>query len=374
MHIKEIKLINFRNYSKLNLNFCKDYNIIYGKNAQGKTNILEAIFLCSTGRSHRTSKDNELVKFMEESYYIKIILEKKHTDAYIEIYYKKDERKRIKINDIPVKKNGELMGQLNTVIFSPEDLSIIKGGPLERRRFIDIALSQLKPTYFYDLQQYSRILSQRNHLLKSINKTVNGKGRLKDTLEIWNEKLIETGSRIISERGKYLCRLNAKACENHNRLAGSKEKIEIVYNPSVIVEDLDDIEKIKKAFTERAKAGEEKEIKNGVTLYGPQRDDMEIRINDKNVRMYGSQGQQRTAVLTLKLSEIGILKELSGEYPILLLDDVFSELDSMRQNYIIESLDDIQAFITTTEKVLYNNIRVSKRRLYFVENGMVKKE
>ncbi len=374
MRIKEIKLINFRNYSKLHLDFCKNFNIIYGKNAQGKTNILEAIFLCSTGRSHRTSKDNELIKFMEESYYVNVILEKKHTDASIEIYYKKDERKRIKINDIPIRKNGELMGHLNTVIFSPEDLSIIKDGPSERRRFIDIALSQLKPTYFYDLQQYSRVMTQRNHLLKTINKTVSKKSRLQDTLEIWNEKLIETGSKIILERGKYLSGLNEKAGENHNRLTGSSEEIEIVYNPSVLVEDFGNIEKIRKAFSEKIKASEEREIRNGITLYGPQRDDMEIRINNKNVKVYGSQGQQRTAVLTLKLTEIGMLKEFLGEYPILLLDDVFSELDSVRQNYIVESLDDIQAFITTTEKVFYNNLKDNNRRLYFVENGLVREE
>ncbi|HHY23580.1 MAG TPA: DNA replication/repair protein RecF [Clostridiaceae bacterium] len=374
MRIKEIKLINFRNYSKLQLDFCKNYNIIYGKNAQGKTNILEAIFLCSSGRSHRTSKDNELIKFMEDSYFVKIILEKKHTDSIIEIYYKRDERKRIKINEVPIKKNGELMGQLNTVIFSPEDLSIIKDGPLERRRFIDIALSQLKPTYFYDLQQYSRILTQRNHLLKSINKGTNKKNSLRDTLEIWNEKLVEIGSRIILERGKYLSGLNEKAGENHHRLTGSTEEIQIVYSPSILVEKLDDVNNIRKAFMEKIETSEEREIKNGVTLFGPQRDDMEIRINNKNVRIYGSQGQQRTAVLTLKLSEIEILKEFLGEYPILLLDDVFSELDSVRQNYIIESLDNIQAFITTTEKVLYGNIRENNRRLYFVENGMVKAE
>lgn len=278
LQIKEIKLINFRNYSKLDLSFCKDYNIIYGKNAQGKTNILEAIFLCSTGRSHRTSKDNELIKFMEESYYIKLIVEKKYAETCIEIFYKKDERKRIKVNDIPIKKSGELMGQLNTVIFSPEDLAIIKDGPSERRRFIDIALSQIKPKYFYDLQQYSKILSQRNHLLKNINKVENKKSKLMDTLDIWNEKLIEVGSRIILERMEYLSKLNKRAKENHNKLTGGKEEIEIVYDPSIVISDdisnstfndvkrQGDLKKIIEKFGEKLISGKEKEIRNGVTL------------------------------------------------------------------------------------------------------------
>lgn len=374
MYIKEIKLINFRNYEKLNLEFCKDYNVIYGENAQGKTNILEAIYLCSTGRSHRTSKDNELIKFMEGGYYIKLIVEKKHTDIILEVYYKKDERKRIKINDIPIKKNGELIGKLNTVLFSPEDLSIIKDGPVERRRFVDIALSQIKPKYFYDLQQYSRILTQRNHLLKSIDKTENRKGKLKETLEIWNEKLVETGSRIIFERGIYLSKLNEKAKENHSKLTGDREKIKIEYNPSIFTEKSDDLGKIRKEFINKLEIGQEKEIKNGVTLYGPQRDDIDIKVNDKNAKMFGSQGQQRTAVLTLKISEMELLKELLGECPVLLLDDVFSELDRMRQEYIYESLGDLQTFITTTEKIYNKNADAMNRKIFLVNNGIVKQE
>lgn len=375
MYIKELKLINFRNYSELDLDFCKDYNIIYGKNAQGKTNILEAIFLCSSGRSHRTIKDNELIKFMEENYYIKLIVEKKDIEKTIEIFYKRDERKRIKINDIPIKKNGELMGQLNTVLFSPEDMSIIKEGPNERRRFIDIALSQIKPTYFYDLQQYSRILTQRNHLLRDITKSENKKGKLKDTLGVWSEKLAETGSRIILERIKYLSKLNKKAFENHKKLTGGREEIEIIYSPSINVGNCNDIEEVRKEFIRHIEKDKEKEIQIGTTLYGPQRDDIEIKINKRNVRMYGSQGQQRTAVLTLKFSEIEILRELIGEYPVLLLDDVFSELDSIRQEYIIESLENIQTFITCTDKKFYDRgIKKKNTKLYFVENGKVEKE
>lgn len=382
MNIKEIKLINFRNYKELELKFCKNYNIIYGKNAQGKTNILEAIFLCSAARSHRTSKDNELIKFFENSYYIKVVLEKQYSDFVIEIYYIKDQRKRIKLNGMPLKKSGELMGQLNTVMFSPEDLSIIKSGPSERRRFIDIAISQIKPTYFFNLQQYSRILIQRNNLLKSINISSGKENRKKDalnsTLEVWNDKLIEVGSKIMLARSEYLLKLNEIAKDNHYKLTGKSEEINLTYNPSIKIKDLMDIDIIKDSFREKILTNEEKEIKNGTTLFGPQRDDIEIMVNNKNVRIYGSQGQQRTTALSLKLSEIEILKEALGEYPVLLLDDIFSELDSERQKHIIGCLKDTQVFITSTEKILNNELikkmERTNQKLYFVENGTVKEE
>lgn len=375
MHIKEIKAINFRNYGKLEISFCKDYNIIYGKNAQGKTNIIEALFLCSSGRSHRTIKDEELLKFDEESYYIKLIVEKRDTEKSIEIFYRLGERKRIKINDIYIKKNGELMGQLNTVLFSPEHMSIIKEGPGERRRFVDIAISQVKPAYFYDLQEYSRILSQRNHLLKEIKKESSGKRiRLKDTLGIWNEKLAEKGSRIMYEREQYLKRLNMIAFDNHKKLTGGREEIEIIYIPSFYNVSLRNTEDIRMNFLKDMERNEEKELSAGMTLFGPQRDDVKIKVNNKNVKIYGSQGQQRTSVLTLKLSEINILREIAGENPVLLLDDVFSELDGFRQEYVIESIKDVQTFITSTNRLIYDRISRKNVNVYYVESGKVKKE
>ncbi|NLC67480.1 MAG: DNA replication/repair protein RecF [Clostridiaceae bacterium] len=375
MHIKEIKAVNFRNYSKLELSFSKDYNIIYGKNAQGKTNIIEALFLCSSGRSHRTKRDEELLKFDEENYYIKLVVDRRDMEKTIEIFYRLGERKRIKINDVYIKKNGELMGQLNTVLFSPEHMSIIKEGPSERRRFVDIAISQVKPAYFYDLQEYSRVLSQRNHLLKELKRENGGKKmKLKDTLEIWNEKLAETGSRIMYERHQYIKRLNLIAKENHKKLTGGREEIEIMYVPSFYQAGLPSVENIKVNFLKSVERDEEKELSAGVTLYGPQRDDIKIKVNNKNVRIYGSQGQQRTSVLTLKLSEINILRELAGENPVLLLDDVFSELDSVRQEYIIECIKDVQTFITSTDRSIYERISKNNANIYYVENGRVIRE
>jgi len=350
-----------------------DYNIICGKNAQGKTNILEAIFLCSSGRSHRTSKDNELIKFLENSYYVNVDVNRKYTDTTIEIYYEKDSRKKIKINSVPSKKNGELMGQLNTVIFSPEDMNIIKGSPSERRRYIDIAISQLKPSYFYNLQQYSKIIAQRNCLLKTLNINNGIKSKMYETLDIWNEKLVETGSRIMIERYNFLKELNEKIKEKHIKLTGGREELEIRYAPSILIENGLDKKSIENSFYKKLVSSVEREIKNCATLYGPQRDDMEVLVNEKNVKLFGSQGQQRTVVLSLKLSEVDIAYRLINEYPVLLLDDVFSELDIKRQQYLIESIKGMQVFITTTEinfiKTLKENNNLS---LYMVEEGVVK--
>jgi DNA replication and repair protein RecF len=229
-----LKLHNFRNYEKLEIDFSRDFNILYGENAQGKTNIIEAIFLCASGRSHRTSKDAELVRLDSDGYYVKLDIEKNASDTEVEIAYKKDDKRRIRINDIPVGRIGELVGQLNVVIFSPEDLLVIKEGPAERRRFLDITLSQLRPSYFYDLQQYSKILSQRNSLLKEIQFN----NKLMDTLEIWNSNLVKTGSRIIKARRAFIEKLNIVAENMHYKLTDGKEKLETKYAPSVSKESV----------------------------------------------------------------------------------------------------------------------------------------
>ncbi|WP_242853142.1 DNA replication/repair protein RecF [Pseudobacteroides cellulosolvens] len=338
-------LKNYRNYSFLEASFNNGFNIIYGNNAQGKTNILEAIYLCTTGRSHRTNKDNELVKYGEDKYFVKVLFSKEErNDNSIEINYSKKEKKSILINEIAIKKIGNLMGQLNSVMFSPEDLQIIKEGPSERRRFIDIALSQLKPSYFYNLQQYLRILNQRNYLLKEIYL----RKESITTLDVWNQSLAETGSKIIAERIKFIKCLYKIAEKYHKNITNEKEKLEIKYISSIRIDPgRDDIKNI---FLKRLEEEKSKEIQKGTTLVGPQRDDLDILINGTSLKQYGSQGQQRTAILSLKLSELEIVKESSGEYPILLLDDVMSELDSKRREYLIENIKNIQTFITCTDK------------------------
>jgi len=338
-------LKSYRNYSFLEVSFNNGFNVIYGNNAQGKTNILEAIYLCTTGRSHRKNKDNELIKYGEDKYFIKLLFSKQERkDNSIEISYSQKDRKSILINDIPIKKIGNLMGQLNSVMFSPEDLQIIKEGPSERRRFIDIALSQLKPSYFYNLQQYVKILNQRNYLLKEIflrKENIN-------TLDVWNQSLAETGTKIIIERIKFINELYKRSNKYHYNITNDSENLEVKYIPSIKFDyEKDDI---KSVFIKRLEAERNREIQKGTTLIGPQRDDIDIRINGASLKQFGSQGQQRTAILSLKLSELEIIKESSGEYPILLLDDVMSELDSRRREYLIENIKNIQTFITCTDK------------------------
>lgn len=370
MFIKSISLRNYRNYDKLELDITNKFNVIYGDNAQGKTNILEAIFICSSGRSHRTSKDMELVKLGAKSFYIKVEVEKNKIGSNIEVTYELEGKKKIRINEVPLKKIGNLMGNLNTVIFSPEDLLVIKEGPSERRRFIDITISQLKPSYFYDLQQYYKILEHRNSLLKEIQ--INKK--LVDTLDVWSENLVKTGSRIIKTRSEFIERLSIYARKEHSRLTGEMEKLDIRYVPSFLINDYSSVVSIENCFRRNMERNREKEIIKSTTLIGPQRDDYEIFLDDKSIKIYGSQGQQRTAALSLKMAEIDIMKEETGEWPVLLLDDVMSELDTKRQEYLFENLDGIQVFITCTEKSFFSKEAREKADFYRVISGSVTKE
>jgi DNA replication and repair protein RecF len=366
LYITGIKLECFRNYESLGLDFIKEYNIIYGDNAQGKTNIIESIFLCASGRSHRTSKDADLMKTGTNGYKVKLDIIKEERPFTIDIVCGKDERKKIRINEIPVKKIGDLMGTLNAVIFSPEDLFIIKEGPSERRRFLDITLSQLKPSYFYDLQQYSKILFQRNMLLKEI---VNKKDLI-GTLDVWNHHLVKTGSRIMRVRKEFIEILNTKAEARHIKLTNNAEKLEINYTPSININKKYELLEIESEFEKALESALSRELHKCTTLYGPQRDDYDIILNGMSTKLYGSQGQQRTAVLSIKLSEIDIMKELTGEYPVLLLDDVLSELDNKRQEYLFKNIENIQTFITCTDRSFYNKSGI-KTRFINVQNGVV---
>ena len=366
MYIHKLKLRYFRNYRDLEIEFGRGYNIIYGDNAQGKTNIIEAIFLCASARSHRTSRDLELVRTGENGYYVKLDMFKNDSDSSIELIFEKNEKKKIKINDIPVKKIGSLMGHLNAVIFSPEDLFIIKEGPSERRRFLDITISQLRPSYFYDLQQYSKILLQRNILLKEM---VNKK-ELFDTLEIWNNHLIKTGSRIMKVRNEFINRLDINAGARHKQLTNEAENLAIRYVPSFNAKNTSNLNDIEEDYRKTVEAAIKKEIYKCTTLFGPHRDDYDIILNGMSTKIYGSQGQQRTAVLSIKLSEIDIMKEDTGDYPVLLLDDVLSELDNNRQEYLFENIGKIQTFITCTDKTFFKKTD-SDAKFFNVINGIV---
>lgn len=368
MYIEQLELENFRNYKKINTSFSKNINVIYGENAQGKTNIIEAIFLCAAGRSHRTSRDRELINIDSERFKVKLLLNKNGVDRKIEFFYEFG-KKHILINEIAIKKMANLMGNLLAVVFSPEDILIVKEGPSLRRRFIDITISQLKPSYFYNLQQYNKILSQRNNLLKEIQRNKS----LLDTLDIWDEKIAQVGSKIIIERKRFIDKLSKISRKKHYSLTDNNEQLEIKYKTFLESVDINKKENIKDEIIENFLKNRDLELKRCVTIIGPHRDDLDIIVNKLALKKFGSQGQQRTAILSLKLSEVDIIREETDEYPILLLDDVMSELDNKRRNYLFESLTKIQTFITCTEikffkEKMYKNISFLK-----VENGEINK-
>lgn len=367
MYIKGLKLSTFRNYETLEISFSEGFNILYGDNGQGKTNIIEAIFLCASGRSHRTSRDVDLIKINEGGFYTRIDLDKEKESVRIEILLRKDEKKKIKINEIPVRKVGDLMGNLTAVIFSPEDLMIIKEGPSERRRFLDITLSQLRPSYFYNLQQYSKILAQRNMLIKEAQH----KRSLLDTLEVWNKNLASVGVKIMKARYEFIQKLSDYSEKNQYKLTNGKEKLSLLYAPSVKISDFEDIGRMEEIFLKTLEHSMDRDLYKGTTSYGPQRDDFEVLLNDSNLKLYGSQGQQRTAVLSLKISEIDIMKNETGEYPVLLLDDVMSELDSSRQQYLFKNLDHIQTFITSTDKGFFEGKLPESSLFYNISEGAI---
>lgn len=348
MIIKSIELKNFRNYESLNLSFDEGTTILYGDNAQGKTNILEAVYISGTTKSHKGSRDKEMIHFDEQEAHLRTIVIRNKKEYQIDMHLKMNHSKGIAINQVPIKKASELFGILNMVFFSPEDLNIIKNGPAERRRFLDLELCQLDKIYFSDLSNYNRILNQRNKLLKDMVYRPD----LADTLPVWNMQLAESGKRIIRRRRKFIGELNEIVGEIHYRISGEREKLNLSYDPNV-----DDI-----FFEDELNRAKERDIKLCQTSVGPHRDDMLFSINDVDIRKFGSQGQQRTSALSLKLSEIELVKESIHEAPILLLDDVLSELDSNRQNYLLNNICDTQTIITCTglDEFVRNRFQINK--------------
>lgn len=345
MFISRLKLINFRNYSSLDIELHNKLNIFIGNNAQGKTNILESIYLTGFGKSFRTSKDKELIKANKNMAYVKVEGEKRHGEVSIELRLWNGKKKEIKTNGLSLTKLSELLGNIYIVIFSPEDLKLIKGGPAERRRFIDREISHVNRKYYYDIMSYNKVLLQRNNLLKNI---VYNKKLLK-TIDIWDNKLVEFGMKVIFKRIEFINRLNVLSRLIHRKITDGRENLEVKYLSNIEVNSKSIYEEAFKDFRTKLEKRLETDIKRGYTTIGPHKDDLGIYIDDKDIRIFGSQGQQRTAALSLKLSEIEIIKGEVGEYPILLLDDVMSELDINRQNFLINSLRNVQTFITITE-------------------------
>ena len=360
MKIESLKLKNFRNYELLSLEFDKATNIFYGDNAQGKTNILEAVYLSGTTKSHRGSKDKDLIRFEQNESHIETVVEKNGINYQIDMHLKKNSAKGIAINKMPIRKASELFGIVNIVFFSPEDLNIIKNGPGERRRFVDLELSQLDKVYLSNLANYNRIVNQRNHLLKEAAY----KSDVLKTLDIWDMQLVHYGNLIIQRRQEFVEQMNEIISGIHNKLTGGKESIRILYEPSNSYLTLE----------QALNKNKEKDLRIRSTSVGPHRDDIAFMIGDIDIRKYGSQGQQRTAALSLKLSEIELVKQSIHDTPVLLLDDVLSELDKHRQNYLLDSIHDIQTLITCTGMDEFVNHRFSINKVFHVQSGQVKKE
>ena len=357
MNIRSIELKNFRNYENLEISFDEGTNILFGDNAQGKTNILEAAYMSGTTKSHKGSRDREMIRFGEEEAHLKTVVVRGGREYQIDMHLKKNRAKGIAIDKIPIKKASELFGILNIVFFSPEDLNIIKNGPVERRRFLDSELCQLDRIYLADLTNYNKILAQRNKLLKDMIY----RPSLSDTLPVWDMQLIETGKKIIRRRKQFVDELREIVSDIHYRISGGKEELFLKYEPNI-----DDI-----FFEDELSRAKEKDKKLCQTSVGPHRDDLLFSIGDVDIRKYGSQGQQRTSALSLKLSEIELVRKSISDTPVLLLDDVLSELDSSRQNYQLNNISDTQTIITCTGLDEFVRNRFTVNRVFEVIAGHV---
>ena len=362
MIVKNIELKNFRNYENEKIDFSPSVNIIYGNNAQGKTNILEGIYLFSMGKSNRTHHNEQLIKFGCEKSEINMDFMCGEREISARMIINKDKRKSIFMNDIPVKKNSDLVGKFNVVYFGPECMDIVKGGPSVRRKNLDILISQLRPNYFILISNYKKTIEAKRALLKERNID-------KITLEILNERLISLSVEIIKYRVEYIKKIEKISGEIQKEISFGSENLEIKYNSDCgIIEEFDG-KKVKNSLEDRLMKNYGKEIELREIFTGPHRDDIEYFINGMNVKNFGSQGQQKTVVLVQKIAEVNLVKEERGEYPVLLLDDIMSELDFLRQSYILSKIRNMQIIITCTEEERFNilpdtrKIRIERGRI-----------
>jgi len=362
MFVKKLNLINYRNLNSVLLDLSPNLNILTGDNGQGKTNLLESIYLMATTSSHRTNTDKELICWEREKAQVNVFLQKRDYNVKLSMVLE-GSSKKYKVNNTPLEKKYEFMGNLNVVLFSPEDLYLVKGGPSYRRDFINTELSQVSKYYSKLLNDYNHVLKQRNNLLKKIRDYRN---KNYDILDIWNEKIVYIGTKIIEKRLEVIDKLQILARLNQRKITNGSENLSLLYECS-IGKELNNIQLI---FRKVLENNREEEIKRGYSLYGPHRDDIIFKVNGIDLRKYGSQGQQRTTALALKLAELEFMKSETGEYPVLLLDDVFSELDEGRKNTLIEIIADrIQTFITTTDINILSNLRNSNYTIFDVHRG-----
>ncbi|MCM1399563.1 MAG: DNA replication/repair protein RecF [Clostridium sp.] len=357
MFIDKLALNNFRNYDEVDIQFSNGINILYGDNAQGKTNILEAIYMIATTKSHRGNKDREIIQFGYEEAHIRADVMKSDSSHRIDMHLRTNKSKGVAVDLITLKRSAQLFGIVNIVLFSPEDLSIIKNSPAERRRFIDMELCQLNKIYYSDLSNFNKALNQRNNLLKKIAFD----GTNKDTLDVWDEQLVKYGIKVISERNNFIELINEIIGKIHSSITSKKENIKIIYEKNVDEND----------FLEELKNKRFVDLKYQSTSVGPHRDDISFIVNDIDVKKYGSQGQQRTAALSLKLAEIELVRNMIKDNPILLLDDVMSELDSTRRDALLSYISEIQTIITCTGYDDFIKERLSIDKIYKVAGGKI---
>lgn len=358
MYIRSLELSNFRNYESLQTSFSEGTNILCGNNAQGKTNVLEALYMTAITKSYRGQKDRDLIRFGQEEAHIRALVIKAGIDYQIDMHLRRSKSRGIAVNGRKLRKASELVGILHIIFFSPDDLRIIKDGPSERRRFMDMELCQLDAAYLHDLTQYNRILEQRNRLLR----TLYGQDtRMADTLEVWDEQLLSYGTRIIERRDEFMRQVNAIVGSVHEKLSGGREFLTVSYEPNAAADQ----------FAAKLRSAGERDLRLKMTTVGPHRDDFSFMNGDVDLRMFGSQGQQRTCALSLKLAEIELVRSIIHDNPVLILDDVLSELDSGRQNYLLGSIGGIQTFISCTGLEEFVRNRFSMDRIFQIREGTI---
>ncbi|MBA9028085.1 DNA replication/repair protein RecF [Peribacillus huizhouensis] len=370
MYIEQLKLKNYRNYIDMELHFENKVNVILGENAQGKTNVMESIFVLAMAKSHRTSNDKELIRWDEEYAKIDGRVKKRNTSIPLELVISK-KGKKAKSNHIEQQKLSQYVGNMNVVMFAPEDLHLVKGSPQGRRRFIDMEIGQVSPVYLHDMSQYQKILQQRNHYLKLLQtrKQVD-----KAMLDVLTEQFIQYAVKILQRRFQFLTLLQKWAEPIHSGISRGLEMLKIEYKPSLDVSESSNLSKMIEVFQEKFVKIQGREIERGITLIGPHRDDLVFFVNGRDVQTYGSQGQQRTTALSLKLAEIELIHSEMGEYPILLLDDVLSELDDYRQSHLLNTIQGkVQTFVTTTSVEGIDHQTLRDASTFHVNQGNVTK-
>ena len=369
MYIKKLLLKNYRNYKHAEVSFGNCVNVILGENAQGKTNIVESIYLLALAKSHRTPRDKELIRWDEGFAKIEGELEKRNSSLTLELIIS-NKGKKVKLNGLEQRKLSEYIGNVNVVMFAPEDLNIVKGSPQIRRRFIDMEIGQVNPMYIHHLSIYQKILLQRNHLLKDLQRRQGNKLML----EVLTNQLIEVAIKVVHKRFEYIIQLEKWARDIHRSISREKEILNLEYKPSINVSESMDLSKLEEEYSGNFNKLINREIQRGTTLIGPHRDDLAFSINGKDVQTFGSQGQQRTTALSVKMAELELIRAKIGEYPILLLDDVLSELDDYRQSHLLNTIQGkVQTFVTTTSVEGIAHQTLDEAATYFVSEGQIEK-